>query len=106
MTVEQKNALDNVVVSDGVYLVQDKDVDYSSPETFVITQMSDGAQKHWTQVKNQFHISAEQYQEAWAIYNNDELKADQKKEQLARIVGSTQRGNLLYSVLGKKLDDK
>lgn len=106
MTVEQKNALDNVVVSDGVYLVQDKDVDYSSPETFVITQMSDGAQKHWTQVKNQFHISAEQYQEAWAIYQNDDLKAAEKKARLARIVGSTQRGNLLYSVLGKKLDDK
>ena len=106
MTKEQKDILDDILINDNTTIPQDKKVDYTNYETFVITQMSDGAQKRWKAIKNQFHISADAYQEAWSIYHNDNLKADEKKRELAKVVGSTQMGNLLYSVLGKKLEDK
>ena len=104
MTKEQKDILDDILINDNTTIPQDKKVDYTNYETFVITQMSDGAQKRWTNIKKQFQISVDTYKEAWSIYHNDNLKADEKKAELGRLLGSSQKGILLYRVIGEKLD--
>ena len=49
LTISQKAALDDIVISDGVYIPKDLKVDYTNKETFVISQMSAGAQKRYHQ---------------------------------------------------------
>ena len=100
LTAEQKNALDDIVVSDGFYVSNNRDVDYTSDETFIISQMSDGAQRRYSGIKDQFGLDAETYSKAWAIYQNDDLKADQKRQQLSAL---GYNGSALYNALGQKL---
>lgn len=100
MTAAQKTALDDIVISDGMYISKDLKVDYTNNETFIISQMSDGAQKRYSGIKNQFGLDAETYSKAWAIYQNDDLKADQKRQQLSAL---GYNGSALYKALGQKL---
>ena len=67
---------------------------------FIISQMSNGAQKRYAGIKNQFGMDAETYQQAWSIYQNDDLKADQKRAQLSALGYD---GSALYKALGQKL---
>lgn len=99
LTTAQKNALDNIVISDGVYIPKDVEVDYSSTETFTISQMSEGAQKRWNSIKSQFDMDADTYATAWGIYQNDNLTAAQKRQQLSSL---GYNGSALYTALGKK----
>ena len=41
------------------------------------------------------------YQQAWSIYQNDNLKADQKRQQLSAL---GYNGSALYKALGQKLE--
>ena len=100
LSAAQKAALDDIVISDGVYIPKDLDVDYTNKETFVISQMSAGAQKRYNSIKNQFGMDAETYSKAWSIYHNDDLKADQKRQQLSAL---GYNGSALYKALGQKL---
>ena len=100
MSVAQKGALDDIVISDGVYIAKDLKVDYTNKETFVISQMSAGAQKRYNSIKKQFGMDAETYSKAWSIYQNDDLKADQKRKQLSAL---GYNGSALYKALGQKL---
>ena len=100
LNTAQKNALDDIVITDGFYVSNDKSVDYANDETFVISQMSDGAQKRYTGIKKQFGMDAETYSKAWSIYQNDGLKADQKRQQLSAL---GYNGSALYKALGQKL---
>jgi hypothetical protein len=104
LPAEQRNALDDIVFSDVTIIPNDKKVDYTNEETFVITQMSEGAQTRWPDIKRRFQISAETYSQAWSIYYDDELTAAEKKAKLGVLIGSTLRGNGLYRALGEKLD--
>ena len=101
LTAAQKSALDDLVISDGVYIPKDLNVDYTNNETFIISQMSDGAQKRYAGIKSQFGMDAETYQQAWSIYQNDDLKADQKRQQLSAL---GYNGSALYKALGQKLE--
>ena len=100
LTISQKAALDDIVISDGVYIPKDLKVDYTNKETFVISQMSAGAQKRYNSIKKQFGMDAETYSKAWSIYQNDDLKADQKRAQLSAL---GYNGSALYKALGQKL---
>ena len=101
LSVAQKAALDDIVISDGVYIPKDLKVDYTNKETFVISQMSAGAQKRYNSIKNQFGMDAETYSKAWSFYQNDDLKADQKRQQLSAL---GYNGSALYKALGQKLE--
>lgn len=103
LTQEQKSVLDETILSDGIYIPKDVNVDYSSDESFTITQMSESAQKRWPGIKEKFSITAEQYVEAWSIYNQDGVTAAEKKAALRELVGATQ-GNRLYTEFGKDLN--
>ena len=100
LSAAQKSALDDIVIPDGVYIPKELKVDYTNGETFVISQMSAGAQKRYNSIKNQFGMDAETYSKAWNIYQNDDLKADQKRTQLSAL---GYNGSALYKALGQKL---
>lgn len=61
LATAQKNALDNIVISDDVYITKKVEVDYSGTETFIVSRMSEGAQKRWNGIKNQLGMDAEAY---------------------------------------------
>lgn len=102
LTAAEKTDLDNWIINDLTVIPKDVNVDYSSPETFTITQMSDGAQRRWSNIKNRFGIDAETYQATWKIYQNDDLNADQKRARMAEYVGGN--ASTLYREFGKRLD--
>lgn len=102
LTAAEKTDLDNWIINDLTVIPKDVNVDYSSPETFTITQMSDGAQRRWSNIKNRFGIDAETYQATWKIYQNDDLNAHQKRARMAEYVGGN--ASTLYREFGKRLD--
>lgn len=102
LTAAQKTDLDNWIINDLTVIPKDVNVDYSSPETFTITQMSEGAQKRWNNIKNRFGIDADTYQATWKIYQNDDLNADQKRARMTEYVGGN--ASALYREFGKRLD--
>ena len=67
MTANQKTALDSAILSDGYYIPKETTVDYSNGESFVITQMSDSAQKKW-QAAQEFGLTYEEYARYYPIY--------------------------------------
>ena len=102
LTQNQKEFLDQTLLSDNIVIPRNLDVKYSDAEAFAISQMSDGARKRWPGVKKRFpDITPEQYAQAWSIYNKDskDMSAADKKAALRELVG--ERGNALYSQLGK-----
>ena len=102
LTQNQKEFLDQTLLSDNIVIPRNLDVKYADEETFAISQMSDGARRRWPGVKKRFpDITPEQYAQAWSIYNKDskDMSAADKKAALRELVG--ERGNALYSQLGK-----
>lgn len=47
LTAAEKSAIDKALFDDGMYIPKEMDVDYSSEETFTITQLSDAGQRKW-----------------------------------------------------------
>lgn len=66
----EKNAIDDIFLNDGVYIPREKDVDYSSDETFWITQMSDSGQERYeTWVQGQ--LSAKEWYDLYTAYSGE-----------------------------------
>ena len=101
LSADVKHKVDEAILSDGMYIPKDTNVDYSNEETFAISQMSEGAQKRWEGIKNRFGIDAETYQATWDIYQDDDLTADQKRARMREYVGSDAAA--LYKEFGKRL---
>lgn len=95
----EKAAIDKAILS------EKSQVDYSSQESFLISQMSDAAQSKWPGIRDRFGLSAEEYQEAVRIYNMDKddgVTTADKKRMLREMFGW--EGNAIYKALGKKAD--
>ena len=100
LTSGEKAAIDKAILS------EKSKVDYSSEETFLISQMSDAAQSRWPGIRDRFGLSAEEYQEAVRIYNMDKddgVTTADKKRMLRELFG--QYGNAIYKALGEKIED-
>ena len=105
LSAAQKEALDNILINDGRYIPEEKDVKYSDTENFLISQMSDSAQRRWPGIRDRFGLSAEEYQEAVRIYNMDKddgVTTADKKRMLRELFG--QYGNAIYKALGEKIE--
>ena len=100
LTARQKEALDEIVFSDGIYLPKDIDVDYTDKETFTISQLTDSAQRHWPLVKDRFNIPYQDYAKIWSIRQNDDYTADEKRQMFT---GMGYDGYALYKALGEKV---
>lgn len=106
LTDAQKSALDRYLLNDITVIPKDMNVDYSSEESFLISQMSDSAQRRWPGIRDRFGITAEEYQEAVRIYNMDKddgVTTADKKRMLRELFG--QYGNAIYKALGEKIED-
>ena len=51
LTPKEKSAIDKAILSDGFYMPKDVDVDYSSGESFALSQLSGAGQKKWEKAK-------------------------------------------------------
>lgn len=99
LTSGEKASIDKAILS------EKSKVDYSSQESFLISQMSDSAQRRWPGIRDRFGLSAEEYQEAVRIYNMDKddgVTTADKKRMLREMFGW--EGNAIYKALGKKAD--
>ena len=99
LTSGEKAAIDKAILS------EKSKVDYSSQESFLISQMSDAAQSKWPGIRDRFGLSAEEYQEAVRIYNMDKddgVTTADKKRMLRDMFGW--KGNAIYKALGKSVD--
>ena len=106
LTDAQKSALDRYLLNDITVIPKDMNVDYSSQESFLISQMSDSAQRRWPGIRDRFGLSTEEYQEAVRIYNMDKddgVTTADKKRMLRELFG--QYGNAIYKALGEKIED-
>ena len=52
LSANEKNLLDDLLIDDGFYMPKEKSVDYSNHENFILTQMSDSAQKSYKLVES------------------------------------------------------
>lgn len=99
LTSGEKAAIDKALLS------EKSKVDYSSEESFLISQMSDSAQKRWPDIRDRFELTAEEYREAVRIYNMDKddgVTTADKKQMLRDMFGW--KGNAIYKALGKSVD--
>ena len=113
MNTAQKNALDNIVLSDVVVMPQEKNVNYSDEDSFHVTQLSDSAVKHWNLVHEKMPgITGEQYGTAWEISNrkkpdgkgySKEDKLRFLREELDLTAGEAKR---LYGLMKEKIEDE
>lgn len=113
LNTAQKNALDNLMITDGLYIVQNKDVDYSDEDSFYVTQLSDSAVKHWSLVHEKMPgLSGEQYGTAWEISNRKKPdgKAYPKAEKLRflreELDLTAVEAKRLYGLMKERIEDE
>lgn len=85
LSAEQKHLIDENIINDGMYIPKDLDVDYSNPTSFILTQMSDAAQRKFSR----FGMSAEDYRKVYPI-----ATAQGKK---AQVIANLQAAGMTYS---------
>lgn len=108
LSTAQKNALDDLLLTDGFWVPQHKDVDYSSDESFALSQMSDSAQRHWEYVRDRTGISSGDYQTAWSICNRSEKgyhKEDRIRDLMNQLGISKPEANRIWNAVKKDLDE-
>ena len=108
LSTAQKNALDDLLLTDGFWVPQHKDVDYSSDESFALSQMSDSAQRHWEYVRGRTGISSGDYQTAWSICNRSEKgyhKEDRIRDLMNQLGISKPEANRIWNAVKKDLDE-
>ena len=77
LTANEKSAIDKAILSGGIYIPKDMDVDYTSNESFTITQMSDSAQEKWQRAKD-WGMSADDYAKYYPLYSASGKKKTEK----------------------------
>ena len=105
LTDAQKSALDDML-SDGKWVPEDINADYTNEETFLISQQSESAQKKYGTLPSHFNLSADKYVELYGVYNDKELTATQKKEKMAKTLGDYDTADDLYKYFGADLIEK
>ena len=71
LTAQQKNKLSQEYVKDYVFVNKQKDIDFSSKESYEVSQMSETAQKHYSQAKKMGY-NAQSYQKAYDIVSKQQ----------------------------------
>lgn len=71
LTAQQKNKLSQEYVKDYVFVNRQKDIDFSSKESYEVSQMSESAQKHYSQAKKMGY-NAQSYQKAYDIVSKQQ----------------------------------
>lgn len=111
LSAEEKHGLDELLLNDNFIIQKDVQVDYSNRDTFQVSQMSDGAQKHWELAQRAVDgITPEQYAAAWEIFTRSGTKKrpytkDMKVRDLVEELGlSRLEVNKLLTALNKEVE--
>lgn len=117
-TAAQKNLLDSLLVSDGFYISKDVEVDYSSPDSFKLSQMSDAARENYNAYAKG-KVDVDTFQKVYGFYTNATSDKDKngktiksRKEKVVEYINSLnltrEQKTALYLACGYKestLDD-
>lgn len=94
-----KEILDELLINDVTIIPKDITVDYSTNETFTLTQMSEAAQKKWERVKGR--MSYQDYEKYYSAYSQGKTKA----EKISKLMNAGMTGvqaNSFYNLISKK----
>ncbi len=101
LTDKQKGTLDKLLISDMVIIPKDVTVDYSDRESFIITQMSEAAQRKWSRAQ-ELGYTAQEYETLYGIYSQSGKKKEEKLKEL-RDAGLTRReAEAFWRAMGKE----
>ena len=76
ISAEDKEAIDKAILSDGMYIPRDTDIDYSSKDSFLISQLSQAGQEKWNYAQS-WGMSAEEYAKYYPICSAGGKKKDE-----------------------------
>lgn len=74
LSADQKTLLDSMLISDSMYIQQEKNVDYSNSDSFTLTQMSEAAQKKWDRAE-ELGYTVEEYEKYYPVVMSGKKKA-------------------------------
>ena len=97
-TANQKAVLDKALISPYRFIYDDTVVDYSNKTTFILTQMSDAAQRKKSRFPN---MSAERYNKLYEAYSSGQKKAE-KIEKLVEAGMTYTAAEQFYKTISKK----
>jgi hypothetical protein len=103
LNAPHKNTLDKLHVNDNTIIPRDKNVDYSSGSTFIVSQMSDTAQKGYSQYIKPQNIDAGLYQTVYEFYNDAKSDKDAKGKE---IYGRTKQDKVFKYIKALSLTPK
>ena len=98
LSKEQKSILDEAMIHDSLYIPKDVVVDYSSPESFVLTQMSDAAQEKFSR----FGMPVQDYAKYYPIASQGGKKKAEVLEELRAAGMSAGEAESFYKTLKSK----
>ena len=93
-----KAALDKAILTDGMYIPREKSVDYSSGESFQISQLSDAAQKRWPSAK-EWGMSAEEYARYYPICSASGKKKEEIIQDLVNAGMTQEQANTFWKIV-------
>lgn len=105
LTKDQKEVLDELLISDTVIIPKDLKVDYSDQESFTITQMSEAAQKKWSRAQ-ELGYTAQEYKTYYGIYAQQGKKKDEKLKELEAAGLSRREAKAFWRAMGEKDEEK
>ena len=95
---KQKSILDEAMIQDALYIPKDVVVDYSSPESFVLTQMSNAAQEKFSR----FGMPVQDYAKYYPIASQGGKKKAEVLEELRAAGMSAGEAESFYKTLKSK----
>jgi hypothetical protein len=97
-TPKQKSYLDQALINQYRFIKDDTVVDYSNKTTFILTQMSDAAQRKYARFPD---MSAERYNKLYEAYSSGKKKAD-KIDNLVEAGMTYTAAEQFYKTISKK----
>ena len=101
ISAEDKKAIDKAILSDGMYIPKETDVDYSSQDSFLISQMSDSGQKKWDYAQS-WGMTAEEYSKYYPICSASGKKKDEIIQDLVNAGMTRQEAFQFWNIVKKK----
>ena len=103
LSTEQKNALGNMFLTEYIPIEQAWDVDYSSPDAYILSQLPDSAQDRYEAIV-QDYLTPQQWSDIYNRYSGYKRK-DQKIAAMMADGYSEPDAKKLYDWMSKDIDD-
>lgn len=107
-TNDQKTALAKTFLPGGKFIPEDREIDFTNNDTFIVTQMSDAAQKAWKRLEERAPelMSGEQFRDLYKIVSGVGKKKDEKISEIRTYTGWSQRDAEWFWNLVREKEEK